>query len=128
MDVKIAIVGSRSFNNPQLCWEILEQIKIKNGYNYIEVISGGARGADQCGAQYAVVNGIQKKIFPAEWTKYGKRAGYIRNVDIITNCYICIAFWDGSSRGTAHDLELCKMQNKICFVYNFITNELYIND
>ena len=53
-----------------------------------------------------IENNIKTLIFPANWEKYGKRAGFIRNEDIIKNCDAVIAFWDGKSKGTFHSLSL----------------------
>ena len=117
-DIKLAIVGSRTFNNIREFLEIMNIIKSK--YNITTIISGGARGADTFGSDYADRNKIQKIIFKAEWDKYGKSAGFRRNKDIIKNCDVCIAFWDGQSHGTKHDIDLCKEYNKKCFIYNFI--------
>jgi len=106
--MKIAIIGSRDFSNYDLLTKTLEHLKP----NITQVISGAARGADSLGEQWAKENQIDTLIFPANWGLYGKRAGFIRNEDIIKNCDCCIAFWDGKSKGTAHSISLCKKLNK----------------
>jgi hypothetical protein len=80
------------------------------------VISGAARGADKLGEQWAINNNIKTLIFPADWDKYGKAAGFIRNEDIIKNCDGVIAFWDHKSNGTKHSILLCEKYNKPCKV------------
>jgi len=108
--MKIAIVGSRTFDNYTLVEHTLSTYK-----QQIEVVvSGGARGADKLGEQWATENGIKTLIFKPDWTKYGKRAGILRNNDIIQNADYVIAFWDGQSKGTAHSISLCKTHNKPC--------------
>lgn len=47
------------------------------------VISGKARGADTLAIDWAVVNWQDYKEFPADWEKYGKSAGYIRNQQML---------------------------------------------
>lgn len=106
--MKLAIIGSRNFTNYKLLQEILEQYKPK----ITLVVSGAAKGADSLGEKWALENNIQTLIFPADWNQYGKRAGFIRNEDIIKNCDCCVAFWDGESKGTKHSLSLCKKYNK----------------
>ena len=106
--MKLAIIGSRNFTNYKLLQEILEQYKPK----ITLVVSGAAKGADSLGEKWALENNIQSLIFPADWNQYGKRAGFIRNEDIIKNCDCCVAFWDGESKGTKHSLSLCKKYNK----------------
>lgn len=112
--MKLAIIGSRTFNDYKLLQETLEQYKSK----IVLVVSGAAKGADSLGEKWALENNIQTLIFPAEWGKYGKRAGYIRNEDIIKNCDCCIAFWDGKSVGTKHSISLCEKYNKPCKIIN----------
>ena len=111
--MKVAVVGSRNFNDIDLIVDTLGQYKIG------EIISGGAAGADSLAEDFADAAGIKKTIFKANWEKYGRSAGYIRNIDIISNCDICIAFWDGKSRGTKHSISLCKKHNKKCVIIKF---------
>ena len=44
--------------------------------------------------------------------KYGKSAGPRRNQQMVVDCDYCILFWDGKSRGTKNDIDLCKKYNK----------------
>lgn len=125
-NIKLAVVGSRTFNNVREFLEIMNIIKQK--YNITTIVSGGARGADSMGEEYADRNKLKKIIFKADWNRYGKKAGYIRNVDIIKNCDVCIAFWDGESHGTKHDIDLSKQYNKKCFIYNFIDKSFIENE
>jgi len=106
--MKLAIIGSRTFNDYDVLCDNLESMINTTTL----VVSGAAKGADSMGERWAKDNGIKTLIFPAEWDKYGKRAGYIRNEDIIKNCEFCVAFWDGVSKGTMHSVSLCKKYNK----------------
>jgi hypothetical protein len=108
--MKIAIIGSRDFTDRKLLNEVLESYKSK----ITLVVSGAARGADKLGEQWAIDNNIKTLIFPADWDKYGKRAGFIRNEDIIKNCDGAIAFWNEVSNGTRHSISLCEKYNKPC--------------
>lgn len=120
--IRLAIVGSRTFEDYDLARDVLDGVAMVSGYEYVEMVSGGARGADTIGERYADERGIPKRIFPAEWKKYGRRAGFIRNVDIIDNCDVCVCFWDGESHGTKHDIELCQEKHKPCIVHNFVNS------
>ena len=106
--MKLAIIGSRTFNDYDVLCDNLESMINTTTL----VVSGAAKGADSMGERWAKDNGIKTLIFPAEWDKYGKRAGHIRNEDIIKNCEFCVAFWDGVSKGTMHSVSLCKKYNK----------------
>ena len=69
--MKIAIIGSRSFNDYELVAKTLLPYKSK----ITLLVSGGARGADSLGEKWADDNNIQTLIFPADWDKHGKKAG-----------------------------------------------------
>lgn len=111
MQVKLAVVGSRNFNDyPFLC-EKLKQFDIS------EIISGGAKGADALAKQYAKENSIPYRAFLPDWENYGKSAGFRRNVLIINESNEVVAFWNGESKGTKHSIELAEKQNKKVHVY-----------
>lgn len=83
------------------------------GKTDIEIVSGGCSGTDALAERYAHSNGYPLQIFPADWSRYGKRAGYVRNREM--HAYIStfpergvIAFWDGHSKGTAQSFALAK--------------------
>ena len=44
----------------------------------------------------------------AEYEKYGRRAPLVRNITIIENADLVMAFWDGSSHGTKFVIEECR--------------------
>lgn len=69
------------------------------------VISGCAAGVDLLGEQWAKENGIPIEKFPAEWNKFGKSAGPIRNGQMANAAEALIAVWDGSSSGTKNMIE-----------------------
>lgn len=106
--MKLAIIGSREFNDYTLLTNELERYKNKIHI----VVSGAARGADSLGERWAIENKKETLIFPADWDKYGKRAGYIRNEDIIKNSDCVMAFWNGISKGTKHSIDLASKYNK----------------
>lgn len=114
--MKLAVVGSRSFNDYSLLKEILDEYRSINNIDVI--ISGGAIGADSLAEKYARENNIETLLFLPDWKKHGKSAGMIRNQDIIKNCDTCIAFWDGSSKGTKHSISLAEKNNKKIIVIN----------
>ena len=104
----LALIGSRGFNN----YNLLKSILYPNIDNITKIISGGANGADKLGEFFAKENNIDIHIFYPNWTKYGKRAGFIRNQYIIESCTHVIAFWDGESKGTKSSIDLAIKNNK----------------
>ena len=84
----------------------MDKLLINKQDDEIAVVCGEARGADTLGRRYAEENGYQVLSFPANWDKYGKRAGYIRNAEMAENADALVVFWDGKSRGTKNMIEL----------------------
>ena len=108
--VKVIVGGSRSFTDAKLlkekCDYYLSDAVAKN-YD-IEIVSGTAKGADRLGENYALEKGYHIAFFPANWSGYGKRAGYLRNEEMANYADALICFWDGESRGTMHMIDIAK--------------------
>lgn len=80
------------------------------------VISGGARGVDKAAEQWAETRGFPFQEYPANWDRYGKSAGYVRNKVMVESCDAAIIVWDGKSRGTASTLDLLEDAKTIPFI------------
>lgn len=104
--MKVIVAGSRGFHNYELLKSSLD--KILQNQTDIEIVSGGARGADLLGERYAQEKGYSIKIFLADWERLGKRAGFFRNKEMAKYADACVCFWDGKSRGTKSMIELAK--------------------
>ena len=76
-----------------------------------KIVSGGAKGADSLAEIYAEKYQLPLIVFKHDWQKYGRGAGIVRNREIIEAADIVVAFWDGSSKGTASSLKLAKSKN-----------------
>lgn len=111
--MKFAIVGSRTFKDYFLLKERLSKFKIS------EIISGGADGADFLAERYAEEYSIKLTVFPADWEKFGKRAGYVRNIQIVDKCDLVYAFWDGKSKGTKHSIDYARKIDKEVLIEKF---------
>lgn len=120
--MKVAVVGSRSIKDYQTVKNIL------NNYEITELISGGAIGIDQLAEQYARLNNIPTTIFPAEWDEYGRAAGMIRNIKIISEADEVIAIWDGDSKGTKNSIDQAKRQNKLLHLYTINDHGIYMKN
>jgi hypothetical protein len=103
------IAGSRGFNDYTMLADRLDQLlRRKEGIFDIVIVSGTAKGADQLGERYAKDRGYKVERYPADWDKYGKSAGYLRNAQMADNAEALVAFWDGESRGTRHMIDLAE--------------------
>ena len=113
---RVAIIGSRTFNNKSLAEYILN--KYLNGTEII--VSGGAIGADSIAEEYAIKNKMKTDIYLPDWT-IGKHAGFLRNKKIIDAADEVIAFTNGS-RGTANSISIAKEQGKKVKIISFKEN------
>ena len=103
---RVIIAGSRTFDNYDLLKHTLDNYLIDKPDAI--VISGGARGADALGERYAKERGLKIERYPADWKKYGRAAGPIRNEQMAARGDALVAFWNGESRGTRHMIETAK--------------------
>ncbi|MEK6829884.1 MAG: DUF2493 domain-containing protein [Nanoarchaeota archaeon] len=111
--MKVAVIGSRSFNDYERLKQTLSLFPIS------VVVSGGAKGADKLGERYADENNIKKEIYIPQWDLFGKKAGFMRNEDIIKNSDIVIAFWDSRSKGTRDSIGKANQMKKTTMIVYF---------
>lgn len=96
--MRTIIAGSRSITEYDTLLSAIEEID----FEITTVISGGAKGVDSLGEWFAEDNGIPLEIFPADWARFGRSAGYIRNQEMADNAEACLILWDGKSKGSLH--------------------------
>jgi hypothetical protein len=113
--LKVLICGDRNWTNDKLIKANLLSLQVYWGDRLI-LIEGECQGADKLGAQVARELGVPEediRKFPADWAKYGKAAGPIRNQQMLDEGKpdIVLAFHPdiGSSKGT---LDMIKRANK----------------
>ena len=119
--IKVIIAGTRDFNDYAFLKKNLDYFLqgINPNNEEIEIVSGNARGADKLGERYAKEHNLPVKLFPANWDKYGKRAGYLRNQEMANYADMLIAFWDEKSKGTKHMIDIAKKQDLTVIVVGY---------
>ena len=121
----LAIIGSRSISNRDIVFNIIYDYvnKITNKYNVlfnrIVIITGGARGVDSIAEEWAKKNNLSCIIIKPDWSKYGKSAGFKRNINIIKPATAVLAIISGGSKGTLNSISLAKKMKKPCTVVNY---------
>src|SRR5215475_7789434 len=106
--MKLIIAGSRTFTDyPLLC-----QTRAPDHHRITQVITGGARGADQLGYRWAWKHTIRHQLFRADWERFGKSAGGRRNHQMAQAGDMLLAFWDGKSPGTQHMISCMQQLRK----------------
>lgn len=112
--MKLLVCGSRTFTDTHL--PIMEAALQPYAYigseHDVTLLHGDARGADRASEQVAKKWGWTVKRFPAEWDRLGRRAGLVRNLQMLSELDPktdrVIAFWDRTSMGTAHTIEAAR--------------------
>lgn len=96
MEFRMIVCGGVDFDDYELLCSRLDSLIA--AYGSVTLVSGHARGADTLAERYA-----------AEWSRYGKAAGPIRNRAMLDYASektpVVTAFWDGRSRGTGNMLK-----------------------
>ena len=118
--MKILVCGGRDFTDKKLLYNTLDDLATKHNLwappedgntlpLRMEIISGGAKGADTLAIDYAIINWCRFKEYKADWKKYRKAAGPIRNQQMLDEGKpdLVIAFPGG--RGTA---DMCNRAEK----------------
>jgi YspA, cpYpsA-related SLOG family len=110
--MKVIIAGSRGITDFATVCDAVQ----RSGFPITRVISGMAKGVDTLAVRFATDNGLPCDRYPADWTKWGRGAGYKRNVEMARNADALIALWDGQSRGTRHMIQVAKARGLQVFV------------
>ena len=99
---RMIVAGGRDYSNQNIVNYYIDRVKDvcdSRGLNLV-IVCGMATGADTLGRNYAISNGLEVLEFPADWNKYGKSAGYVRNKEMGDVADSAIVFWDGRSKGS----------------------------
>ena len=103
--MRVLVTGSRGWTDENAIHERLARLP-----EGTTIIHGRAeRGADKIADAHAIQLGFDVVRYRANWDRLGKRAGVIRNLEMLdTNPDLVLAFWDGSSRGTRLCIEAAR--------------------
>ncbi len=119
--MKLVISGYRDFFDYQHFSQVVDGIleSLGSDKDPLEIVAGGARGADTLAETYARDHHIPFKEFPADWDLYGYTAGPIRNKEMAEYGDALIAFWHPKSKGTSNMISLAK-DEKHKFTHVFV--------
>jgi hypothetical protein len=116
--MKILVCGGRDYSDKELIFKTLYDLCIKHSKFYnpddnwlpsdIKIIAGGAAGADRIAISFAIQHYTQYKEYPAQWQKYGRAAGPMRNQQMLDKEHpdLVVAFPGG--RGTTDMISRAK--------------------
>lgn len=108
--ITVAVAGYREFTDTSVFEEQLDKILSK--YKVTKIHTGDCRGTDTMAVTYAIKKGIPYTVFTANWNKYGRSAGPIRNQEMIKGTKLLVAFAHRNSKGTFNTIKLAR-KNRI---------------
>ena len=105
---RVLVCGGRDFDDHELMFRVLNGILSDRWGEGLTIIHGGARGADRLAGSWAEYKGLDIEVYPADWKRYGKQAGFIRNAQMLEEGEpdLVVAFEGGV--GTAMMVKLAR--------------------
>lgn len=100
--MKVLICGGRAYDNREYLEDTLDNLEIS------EIIEGGATGADALAYNYAKSRNIKVTKFVANWKKYGRKAGMLRNKQMLEEGKPDLVIAFPGNKGTANMIKLAK--------------------
>lgn len=103
--MRVLVCGGRDFEDQELFNTTMLPYK---GTEDLIIIQGNARGADTMAYWWALENAMSEEHYSADWKTHGKKAGYLRNKQMLEEGKpdLVIAFPGG--KGTAMMVKLAK--------------------
>jgi len=131
--MRVLVCGSRTYNRPvledgtlghegdDLVLDAVMAGIVEDYWHDVMFITGAARGADRSAENTAAASGYPNRSFPADWDRFGKRAGYVRNQQMLDEGQpdVVIAFVDkplAESKGTEMMVDIAKRAGKPVYV------------
>jgi hypothetical protein len=100
---RILVTGSRDWTDEQKLAGYLSLSLTQDLDENVIVHGACPSGADKMASDWCKATGLREEPHPADWAAHGKAAGFRRNAEMAAlGADLCLAFWDGESRGTAH--------------------------
>ena len=98
----LLVCGGRHYSDRARVAEVLDTLQPK------AIVHGDAHGADTLAGEYARNNLIEVRAYPANWSKYGRAAGPIRNQQMIDSEPVDMVVAFPGGRGTAHMVQTAR--------------------
>lgn len=105
--MRILITGSRDWTDAAT----IEAALLEFDKSWDVTLMSGAcpTGADALCEEFAHHAGWKVEVYPADWDAYGKKAGFIRNAEMVNmGADVCIAFIKNGSKGATMTRDLAQ--------------------
>ena len=104
--MRILVCGGRDFSDEKALRYAMNSVAA--GAEDVVIIHGGARGADSLAGAIAEKVGVPVEVFPADWEKYGKRAGFLRNTQMLVEGKPDVVIAAPGGKGTAMMVDIAR--------------------
>lgn len=114
--MRVLVTGSRDWDDVTVIEKAMDAFVDVisaglGGYGEVTLVSGACpTGTDRVAENLAThIFGWSVERHPADWNRHGKRAGFIRNAEMVElGADICFAFIKNNSRGASHTASLAE--------------------
>lgn len=114
--MNVVIGGYRNFENYKIFKSFVDSCLNELESKEMTILSGRCKGVDLMCEQYAKEKGLLLELYPAEWKKYGKATGPIRNKQMVEKTDVVIAFVCERAKGTKNLILQAEKLGKSVFV------------
>ncbi len=116
---RVLICGGRDYNDAHSMYEVIMELPAKLGVllDEITIVHGAAKGADTLAEKIAMHLNIKTEKHPAKWHIYGKKAGPIRNQEMLDSGIDFVVAFPGG-RGTEDTIHRTTNMNIPIWIVN----------
>lgn len=115
----LAVVGGRTVDDKDFVEEQIDRVLENIKPDKVVIVSGGAKGVDTIARQIAEERGYEIVEIIPDWETYGKKAGPMRNKEIVDLADMVLAIPSKESRGTIHTINYARSKRKPLFVFPY---------
>jgi hypothetical protein len=90
--MRVIVTGDRGWDCDELARRVVRRLVARYGRPGLTIVHGGAKGVDAAFEFACAVTGVAREPHPADWERLGKRAGPLRNAEMVAaGADLCIA-------------------------------------
>lgn len=96
--MRVLVTGGRNYADSAMVFGVLDGLEAAHGPRLTIIQGGCPTGADALARKWCCAKGVPYDNYPAEWRKYGKKAGPLRNSRMVTEGKpdLCVSFPGGA--------------------------------
>lgn len=102
--MRVLVCGGRHYEDSKQMNSVLDKLHSESPIALI--IHGSSRGADSLADLWAFHRGIPRQNYPADWKRWGRVAGIIRNRQMLNEGNPCLVVAFPGGKGTANMIQL----------------------